>query len=165
MPRALSDRRRPTAKRAPVFLGVQAQFQCNVRAANGEFTKSNLALVDSQRKRLYHLDKKIQAIRAAKGDPQTLFTPGNPNYVLDPNKVAGFMPSEQQIAAQKARSVTAGQAGGSEPSNWEAFKNRFSANTKDEIWNWSLFLKSPADAQPSKDAYTLAYTPNLDPQK
>lgn len=53
------------------------------------------------------LTQKIQAARLAKQDPQSLLTPGSKDYVLDPNRVAGFMPSEQQIAARKAAAMAA----------------------------------------------------------
>jgi len=52
------------------------------------------------------LDQRIKDYRTAGKDPQNLFTPGNPDYVLNPNRVAAFMPSEADIAAAKANPVT-----------------------------------------------------------
>ena len=49
------------------------------------------------------VDNKIAAMRAAKQDPHSLFVPGSKDYVLDPNRVASFMPTEGQIAARKAQ--------------------------------------------------------------
>lgn len=51
----------------------------------------------------FDLDAKIKATRAAGGDVQSLFTPGSKDYVLDPNRVAAFMPSPAEQAASKAR--------------------------------------------------------------
>lgn len=170
------------------YQGVQAQLERNVRAANGEFTKSDPVLVNSLRQRIYlpdgdpqrltspaqltqyiasglnytdtqrlrtemaeantpegnpflkrvngvkesarkmlianaftnasmhpelaeeaayrfgtDLDDKIKAARAAKKDPTSLFTPGSPDYVLDPARVMAFNPSEADVVAQRAR--------------------------------------------------------------
>lgn len=172
------------------FLGIQAQFDRNIRQANGEYTKSNPAVVNALRNRIYlpdgdsqkisypgdltpfltsinhsdfeHLrtemaqantpegnpflkqvnnvketgkkmlvgslaamnpvamkypdfaddaayrfgfdvDAKVKAFRAAGKDPQSLFTPGSKDYVLDPGRVAAFMPTEADIVAQIAR--------------------------------------------------------------
>ena len=53
------------------------------------------------------LDDQIKAERAKpNGDVQSLFRPGSPNYVLDPNRVAGFMPSESEIKAREAGGLT-----------------------------------------------------------
>lgn len=64
----------------------------------------------------HDLDDRIAAARKVGPDAvQALFTPGNKDYVLDPNRVGGFMPTQQQIAASKARGikpVTTPQAGG-----------------------------------------------------
>lgn len=49
------------------------------------------------------VDNKVKAARAAGKDPQTLFTPGSPDYVLSPNRVAAFMPSEAQIVASRTQ--------------------------------------------------------------
>jgi hypothetical protein len=51
------------------------------------------------------LDQKIAAARTAKADPQALLTPGNPAYVLDPNRVSAFMPSEAQIAQHRLQAT------------------------------------------------------------
>lgn len=48
------------------------------------------------------LDSKIKAARAAGKDPQDLFVPGTKDYVLDPSRVAAFMPSESEIKAREA---------------------------------------------------------------
>lgn len=49
------------------------------------------------------VDDKIKAARAAGKDPQTLFVPGSPDYVLSPNRVAAFMPTEAQIVASRTQ--------------------------------------------------------------
>lgn len=49
------------------------------------------------------LDNKIKDARAKGIDPQTLLTPGNPNYALTPEKIAGFMPTEAQMVAESLR--------------------------------------------------------------
>ncbi len=51
------------------------------------------------------LDNKIKAYRAAGKDPQSLLTPGSPDYALNPMKVGAFMPNEQEIAAARANKV------------------------------------------------------------
>lgn len=56
------------------------------------------------------LDTKIAAARKTGTDPQTLFQPGSKDYVLDPSRVAAFMPTEQEIAAGKARAAQKAQA-------------------------------------------------------
>lgn len=57
------------------------------------------------------LDSKIKAARAAGQDPQSLLTPGSKDYVLDPNRVGAFMPTEAQMTAAKAaRAAPAGPA-------------------------------------------------------
>lgn len=56
------------------------------------------------------LDGKIKAARGGKIDPQSLLTPGSKDYVLDPNRVGAFMPTEQQIIARKAAAATAAPA-------------------------------------------------------
>lgn len=52
------------------------------------------------------LDQKITAARKAGKDPADLFVPGSKDYVLDPNRVAAFMPSQSRVAAAKAKDVT-----------------------------------------------------------
>ncbi len=53
------------------------------------------------------LDAKVKAMRAAHQDPQQLFTPGNPNYMLEPSRVLSFMPSEADVIAAGARATAA----------------------------------------------------------
>jgi len=55
-----------------------------------------------------NLDDQIAAARKAGKDPHSLFVPGSPDYVLAPNRVGAFMPSESTIAAQKAAGSTGG---------------------------------------------------------
>ncbi len=50
----------------------------------------------------YDLDAKIKAARAAGKDPQDMFVPGSKDYVLDPSRVAAFMPSDSEIKAREA---------------------------------------------------------------
>jgi hypothetical protein len=57
------------------------------------------------------LDSKLKAARAAGHDTQTLFTPGSKDYVLDPSRVAAFMPTQAQITAQKAAAAAAAASG------------------------------------------------------
>ena len=56
------------------------------------------------------LDNKVKAARAAGKDPQSLFTPGSPDYALSPEKVSAFMPTKDQIVAMKANKPPAAPA-------------------------------------------------------
>jgi hypothetical protein len=49
-----------------------------------------------------YLDDKIDAMRKAGKDPHDLYNPSSPDYVLNPSRVASFMPNEQQMADLKA---------------------------------------------------------------
>lgn len=53
----------------------------------------------------YDLDQKIAAVNKAGGDPQSLFVPGSKDYVLDPSRVASFMPTAAEIAERKAAAI------------------------------------------------------------
>lgn len=57
------------------------------------------------------LDKKIEAYRKAGKDPQLLLTSGTPDYVLTPEKVQAFMPTEKEIVARKAQAAAKPAAG------------------------------------------------------
>lgn len=52
------------------------------------------------------LDNKMKAAREKGGTAMDdLFTPGSKTYVLDPNRVAGFMPTQAQIVARRAEAA------------------------------------------------------------
>lgn len=61
-----------------------------------------------------YLDQKIEEYRAAKKDPRDLLTPGKPDYVLAPERVATFLPNARQAVSDAAKSQreTAGKIGG-----------------------------------------------------
>ena len=52
------------------------------------------------------LDKQLSDYHAAGKDTHSLFTPGSPDYVLNPARVASFMPTEAKAASSKAKSST-----------------------------------------------------------
>ena len=49
------------------------------------------------------LDKKLNAARVAKIDPEALLDATSKDYVLNPSRVVSFMPTEAQIVADKAK--------------------------------------------------------------
>lgn len=53
----------------------------------------------------FYVDSRIEEMRKAGQDPHTLFTPGSKDFVLDPAKVAAFMPTESEIASRKAAAL------------------------------------------------------------
>jgi soluble lytic murein transglycosylase-like protein len=57
------------------------------------------------------LDDQISAMRKAGKNPQTLFDPSSPDYVLSPARVASFMPTEAQMAARATAPTNANRPG------------------------------------------------------
>lgn len=53
------------------------------------------------------LQNRITTYRQAGKDPQALFMPSSPDYVLAPSRVAAFMPTQSEIAAQAANKTQA----------------------------------------------------------
>jgi len=51
----------------------------------------------------FSLDQQVAAYRQAGKNPQSLFDPSSPDYALLPSRVMAFMPTEQQIVADQAR--------------------------------------------------------------
>lgn len=51
------------------------------------------------------LDAKLKSYKEQGKDTHDLFTPGTKDYVLDPNRIAGYMPTEKQVAANKAAMI------------------------------------------------------------
>lgn len=70
----------------------------------------------------YDLDQKIAAARAAGKDPRSLFVPGNPDYVLEPTKVAAYMPSANTTVGNQAATAKAAPAQQYEVGKTYAFK-------------------------------------------
>lgn len=62
----------------------------------------------------FDLNQRVAAAYKAGKSPQSLFTPGSPDYVLSPAHVASFMPTASDFAARKAAALV-GQGGKSVP--------------------------------------------------
>jgi hypothetical protein len=82
-----------------------------IKSSMSAFTLAHPELAEEAAYRFsLDLDNKIKAARAAGVDPQTLFTPGSKDYVLDPSRVAAFMPTQAQVAAQRAAAAASAPA-------------------------------------------------------
>lgn len=54
----------------------------------------------------FALDRQIASMRAAGKDPSVLFDPSSPQYALLPSRVMSFMPTEQEMVADQAKTPT-----------------------------------------------------------
>ena len=58
---------------------------------------------------------KVEAYEKAGKDPRTLYTPGSPDYVLDPAKVMSYLQTPQQAVAAQAKAIAESRAPAAAP--------------------------------------------------